>query len=192
MGRVVIIQGHTNALSFCYALNKRAQDILTARGHFVDVIDLSAINFDPILHDGYMKIQPLEPDLVTAQLKISKADHLVIIYPTWWGTMPAMLKGFFDRTFLSGFAFKISEKTKLPIGLLKGKTAQIITTMDSPPWFYHLVMRNLGIRLLKKMILSFCGIKVTHTKIIGPVFSSTLQQKEKWLNDLEKILPHSI
>jgi hypothetical protein len=67
---------------------------------------LGQLDFDPSLHEGYRQVQPLEADLLAAQEAILWAEHLVFAYPIWWGGAPALLKGFVDRAFLPGFAFK--------------------------------------------------------------------------------------
>jgi len=63
------------------------------------------MHFDPNVHADSPEHQPLEPDLVAAQRDIHWAEHVVFVYPTWWGTYPALLKGFLDRVLTPGFAF---------------------------------------------------------------------------------------
>jgi putative NADPH-quinone reductase len=153
-----------------------------ASGNEVRLISLGKLSFDPVLHDGYAKIQPLEPDLVSAQSAISWAQHLVFVYPTWWGAMPALLKGFIDRIFLPGFAFKYREGSVFWDRLLAGRSAHLLVTMDSPPWYYRWVVRMPGHNQMKRAILEFSGIKPVTISNFGPVKSSTLQQREKWLS----------
>ena len=77
-----------------------------AGGHACRTLPLYELTFDPILRRGYHEPMKLEADLVAAQATILWAQHLVFVYPTWWGSLPALMKGFTDRIFLPGFAFK--------------------------------------------------------------------------------------
>lgn len=164
--RVAAILGHPNGPSFNRALAARYIDGLRASGAHVDVLDLEAMDFDPILHHGYAQIQPLESDLLAAQQTIEAADHVLIAFPVWWGTPPALVKGFFERTFLPGWAFKFGELWPLPKRLLKGRSAHLIVTMDSPTVVYDLWYRRSAHRAVVNGTLRFCGI--------GPVSSSTI------------------
>jgi putative NADPH-quinone reductase len=140
------------------------------------------LSFDPVLHKGYAKIQELEPDLVAAQEAITWAQHIVFVYPTWWGGMPALLKGFIDRVFLPGFAFKYREDSRFWDRLLCGRSAHLLVTMDTPPWYYRLVFRMPGHNQMKRTILEFSGIKPVTISSFGPVKGSSQQQREKWLD----------
>lgn len=104
--RVLVILGHPSAHSFCSALTDCYVASATRAGHEVRVLRLGALRFDPVLHEGYRQVQPLEPDLLNAQADITWAEHLVLVFPIWWGGVPALLKGFLDRVLLPGFAFK--------------------------------------------------------------------------------------
>jgi putative NADPH-quinone reductase len=128
----------------------------------------------------------LEPDLQNAQEKIKWADHLVWVHPVWWGSLPALLKGFIDRVFLPGFAFKYRENSVMWDRLLSGKTAHIITTMDSPVWYYKLFTGKPGINQLKKATLEFCGVKPVKVTCMGMVRKSTELSREKWLLKIKK------
>jgi putative NADPH-quinone reductase len=164
--RVAAILGHPNGPSFNRALASRYIEGLRSVGAQVDVLDLEAMDFDPILHHGYAQIQELEPDLLHAQQVIEAAEHVLIAFPVWWGTPPALVKGFFERTFLPGWAFKFGDVWPLPRRLLKGRSAHLIVTMDSPGVVYDLWYRRSAHRAVVNGTLRFCGI--------GPVSSSTI------------------
>src|SRR5690606_21331495 len=107
----------------------------------------------------YRKRTQLERDLFSAKKRIADSDHLVFIYPTWWGFVPALMKGFIDRIFLPGFAFKYRANSPFWDKYFTGKSARVITTMDAPYWYYWLVNGRPGEKLMKNMILEFCGVK---------------------------------
>lgn len=181
--RILLILGHPDADSFCGALAEAYTR--GASGAEVRRLDLGSLAFDPVLHRGYREIQALEPNLVAAQDAITWAEHLVFIYPTWWGGLPALLKGFIDRTFLPGFAFKYHANDPFWDRLLKGRTAQILTTMDAPTWYYRWIARAPGLRELRHSILAFCGVKTTGTLLMGPVKTSDEATRNRWLAKAE-------
>ena len=103
--KILIINGHPDQESFNFALSKAYISGAKSNNAEVQVINIRELDFNPNLQYGYRKRTELEPDLLDAQEKIKWADHLVWIYPVWWGSLPAIMKGFIDRTFLPGFAF---------------------------------------------------------------------------------------
>jgi NAD(P)H dehydrogenase (quinone) len=145
------------------------------------------LKFNPILIYGYRVVSELELDLVKIQQDILQADHLVFVYPNWWPTFPALLKGFIDRVFLPNFAFKYHEKGPLWDKLLKGKTARLIVTMDTPKWYYWLINRNVGHNAMKIGVLEFRGIKPVKISAFAPVKSSDDLKRKKWIAEVEKL-----
>lgn len=156
---ILLLNGNTETHSFsksiCTAYIEGAKQI----GHTIEVLNIGDMQFDPILREGYHTTQTLEPDLVDFQRKILWAQHFVIVYPTWWGGPPAILKGLFDRAFYSGFAYKYHDNDPLWDKLLKGRSAHLITTMDAPVLWYKFAYHSAGTNMLKNAILKFCGIK---------------------------------
>ena len=185
MKNILIINGHPDKESFCFALAESYKKGAEKSGATCKVINLIDLKFNPILTYGYRKISELEPDLIEAQKNILTADHLVIVYPNWWSTYPALLKGFFDRTFLPDFAFKYHIKDPFWDKLLKGKTARLIVTMDTPKWYYWLVNKNAGHHSIKIGILKFCGIKPVKITSFAPVKSANDKKRKKWLEEVE-------
>lgn len=135
---VLVINGHPREDSLSTALMEAYIAGAHEAAATIQTLIVSRLHFDlnvshPPPHHQYMK-----SDIRKAQELIHWAAHLVFIYPTWWGTMPALLKGFIDRVFISGFAFEETEAGTGYEPLLRGKTAEIFTTMDTPLLVYQL------------------------------------------------------
>ncbi|MCM3699407.1 NAD(P)H-dependent oxidoreductase [Paenibacillus macerans] len=184
---ILVITGHPDPESFCSALSRAYIEAAAKTTANVRELDLSRISFDPNLKYGYRKRTELEADLIEAQELIRSADHLVFVYPTWWGTVPAVLKGFFDRVFLPGFAYKYRDNSPLWDKLLKGKTAHLIVTMDTPLWYNRWVNWRAGHLVMKRNILGFCGIKTVRITEFSPVSSSTEAMRAKWLKKVSEL-----
>lgn len=148
---------------------------------------LRDLNFSLSRSGGYgEEDDKIEPDLVRAQQAIAAASHLVVAFPLWWGSTPALLKGFFDRTLLPGWAFAMDPKTNLPKGGLAGRTGRVIQTMDAPIWYDALKNRGSGRRQVKNATLQFCGLRPVKISTFGGVSASTLQKREAWLAQMTK------
>lgn len=187
MKRIVVVIGHPNPESLCAALAQSYIAAAREAGHEVRVLDLAALQFDPVLRGGYKRAQPLEPDLVLAQEQIAWAEHLVVVYPIWWSAPPALLKGFFDRTFLPGFAFKYHANDPLWDRLLAGRSARLLVTSDSPAWYLFWVTRNPGVRLVKHGTLEFSGITPVRVSLFGGVRLSKPDQRAGWLQKAREL-----
>ncbi|MEO8647172.1 NAD(P)H-dependent oxidoreductase [Pseudomonas sp.] len=185
--RILVILGHPASNSFCGALAERYAQSAVRAGHEVRQLFLGTMDFDPVLREGYQLVQPLEADLRRAQADIVWAEHLTLVYPIWWGGIPALLKGFFDRVFLPGFAFKYREGKAFPDKLLHGRSAHLLVTMDTPPWYYRWIYRMPGLHQVRKTTLAFCGIKPQRTLTFGPILGSSAGQRETWLLQAQAI-----
>jgi len=182
--RTLIILGHPNPESYCGTLADHYATGARNAGSTVETLALADLTYDIVLHRGYREIQELEPDLTMLQEKIRAADHLVFVYPTWWGGPPALLTGTIERMLLPGFGFKYHKNSPLWDKLLKGKSARIITTMDSPYLYYLLAWGAPGDKLMKHAVLKFCGISpVRFTHVDRLRFRSDAWRKEM----LEKV-----
>lgn len=187
MKKIVIINGHPNKDSFNFGIAEAYKEGAVQSGAEVREIVIAGLNFDPVLHFGYRKRMELEPDLLNAREIIQWADHLVWIHPVWWGGLPALMKGFIDRVFLSGFAYQYRENSVWWDKLLKGRTAHIITTLDQPGWYYQLFYGRPSVNQLKKSTLEFCGIKPVKVTYIGIIRTSTEAQRTQWLKEVRAL-----
>ncbi len=182
--KIFILVGHPDTESFNLKLAESYAMGARSKGHEAKVTNLGSLTFDPILHRGYREIQELEPDLRQVQSDIKWCDHFVILYPSWWSTMPAILKGMFDRIWLPGFAFHFHKSGLWWDGLLKGRTCRVFVTSDANPWFTRIIFGDTT-NEIRKGILWFAGLKV-RVKKIGPVKNISDAKKQRWYNKFNK------
>ena len=185
--KILIINGHPDKESYNFALAAAYKKGALASGAEVKELVLRELTFNPNLEFGYRKRTELEPDLQMAQEFLKWADHLVWVYPVWWGSVPALLKGFLDRVLLPGFAFKKREGSLWWDKLFVGKTSRIICTMDQPPWYYRWVNGSPSHTAMKKLTMQFIGVKSVKITAIGPIRLSKDAFREKWLQRIEKL-----
>jgi 1,4-dihydroxy-2-naphthoate polyprenyltransferase len=177
--KVLIVVGHPRRQSLCQALASAYGSGARRAGAEVRELRLAELRFDPNVRSFDPVMQVVEDDIMDARAMLAWADHVVFVYPTWWGTMPAVLKGFLDRVLAPGFAFGENERGFVP--LLTGRSAELLTTMDTPRWVYRWIYGAPGHKAMARAILGFCGIEVVRIAIFGPVKDSALEQRRAWL-----------
>lgn len=182
---VLIVVGHPRKASFCGALARAYRKGAARAGVELRELWLADLRFDRDVHSFDPEVQPVEKDVRRAKELIEWADHLVFVYPTWWGTMPGLLKAFLDRVLAPGFAFE-----DLPNGgwrpLLKGRSADLITTMDTPGWAYRWIYGAPGHNAMRRASLGFCGIATSRVLRFGPIKDSLPEQRQAWLEAAER------
>ncbi|NBX78911.1 MAG: flavodoxin family protein [Flavobacteriales bacterium] len=182
MKKILIINGHPNPESFNQAMIDSFLSGITSPNTEVKILNIHELDFEPNLKYGFTKRMEVEADILKAQELILWCDFMVWFHPVWWGGLPALTKGFIDRTFTPGFAFKYRENSPWWDKLLAGKKARIITTLDTPPWFYYLLFNRPSVNQLKKTTLEFCGVKPVKVSYFGPLRNSTTASRQKMLD----------
>lgn len=186
--RILIIQGHPDSASrhFCHALAdeyaKGAQDA----NHEARRIEVAQLDF-PLLRtkEEFEKGEPA-PAIRQAQEAIRWADHVVILYPLWLGSMPALLKAFLEQVLRPGFAFEY-QRGGMPKQLLKGTSARIVITMGMPSLIYRWIYFAHSLRSLKRNILASCGIAPVRSTLIGNIEGMKDEQRMAWLDEIRGI-----
>jgi putative NADPH-quinone reductase len=185
--RVFVLDGHPDGTSLCAALAQAAAEAARGRGAEVRVMMLSAMAFDPDLRGGYKTRQDQEPDVVAFLDNLRWCDTFILVHPLWWGAAPAKLKGLIDRAFLPGIAFAYEGDGHFPKKLFAGRTARVLITADTPPWYLWWGYRNAWLHVLRRQILDFVGLKVTHMKVVGTIRDATPAGIEGFFGEARKL-----
>jgi NAD(P)H dehydrogenase (quinone) len=160
---VLIVYAHPKSKGNGYAILTEVRKQLGRRKY--EVLDLYAMKYDPIMHDDELYTagkKKISKQNLNIQKKIAKSKELIFIYPVWWGTMPAILKGFFDRVLTPPFAFQYVKKPIIGYmskGNLKGKKATVFLTTGAKQWQSWALQGFKFGHIIKDDVLGFCGIK---------------------------------
>ncbi|MBO8168078.1 MAG: NAD(P)H-dependent oxidoreductase [Thermoanaerobacteraceae bacterium] len=188
--KVLTIFAHPNPKSFNRAVLDTVTGELRKKNAEVRVKDLYAMNFNPILSGSdfeQLLAGKVPEDIAAEQADVTWADVLIFIYPIWWIGQPAILKGWLDRVFCHGFAYKTTDEGV--VGLLKGKKALLITTSgsDEAAWKQIGVMEAIK-TVMVTGTLNFSGITdVTYKNLYGVPYVSDAQRKGM-LEEVKKII----
>tara|TARA_R110002124_G_scaffold233406_1_gene398685 strand:- start:51597 stop:52184 length:588 start_codon:yes stop_codon:yes gene_type:complete len=189
MKNIVIILGHPSSVqsTFCSAIARAYENGATHAEHGVSVIDIGQLQI-PFFEEktDYEKIG-LSAELKNAQNKLKAAEHWVIIYPLWVGSMPAKLKAFFEWVMEPGFAYS-AETLNNPFAekLLRCKSAHIIMTMGMPSWYYRWIYHAHSLKSLEKNMLKFYGISPIRKTLLGSVDFVSDSQRVLWLDRIKR------
>jgi len=160
--RALVLIAHPDGASFCHAAAERAVAGLERAGHAVDVVDLYAAGYRAAMsleeRLAYETDDPIkDPQVAEHARLLRRAEILVFVYPTWWSGLPAVLRGWLERTMVPGVGFHLDERTnKVRPGLGHVRRIVGISTWGSPRLFALLVNDN-GRRVISRALRMSCG-----------------------------------
>lgn len=154
------------------------------------VRDLYDMQFDPVLTTAdfqALKAGNLLTDIATEQKLIKEAEYMWVVFPIWWTSMPAILKGYIDRIFLSGFAYHMEKDA--PVGLLTDKKVIILNSMGMSREDYESSGMYKALYLtIDKGIFEFSGMKVIAHKYFTSIMSASTQEQESYFNEIDQLV----
>ena len=187
MAKIAIIVGHPQNQTLCDGLAEAYERGAKGAGHEVKLFALSRLKFDPILRGGYRELQPLEPDLQAAYDWMAVSDHWVLVFPLWCGDMPALLKGFIERILQPELMRRRGTDQEMNWRIFPEKSARVIMTMGMPTLFYRFWYGANTIRLLKRNILHFIGVRPVRHSLYGMVAEVSTDKRLAWLKEVEAL-----
>jgi putative NADPH-quinone reductase len=186
---ILILDGHPDpsADRLVHALADAYRQGAEEAKYEVRVVRLADLTF-PLLRSqaDYEKEQPVEA-VRQVQHLMDWATHVVIFYPLWLGSMPALLKALLEQMLRPGFAFSTRKLGRWPVKYLSGKSARIVVTMGMPAFLYRWYFRAHSLRSLQRNILEFVGFRRVRSTIIGSAGSMTRSQREAWLRNVRDL-----
>lgn len=185
---VLVVIGHQRPGSFCHAIAETVCETLRSLGHEVNFHDLYQEHFDPVLPHEEIPKDAQRPAIIQEHCRqLRQAHGLVIVHPNWWSMPPAILKGWIDRVFCQGIAYEFSADGQV-IQHLAGKRAVVLTTSNTPPDVEMQLFGDPLENLWRNCILGFCGITDFYRRNFGPIITSTLEERRRWLEEVRDII----
>jgi NAD(P)H dehydrogenase (quinone) len=188
MPDISLILGHPDKNSFSHAVAAEALRELQGNNYHVYYHDLYSENFQPCLPAAELRKDALlDPTIEKYCHEIAISDGIIIVHPNWWGEPPAILKGWVDRVLRAGVAYKFLEGDGgegIPLGLLKARIALVFTTSNTPEKRETEAFGDPLETIWKNCIFGLCGVQNVHRRNFGVIVTSTLEQRQKWLEEV--------
>lgn len=188
---ILIVLAHPDASSFNHALARAVEDALTAAGHEVSLRDLYSEGFDPVLPAAELASAcELPADIEAWCREVASADGLVIVHPNWWGSPPAMLKGWIDRVIRPGYAYNFLEGDAgegVPVGRLAARAALVLNTANTPVEREIAVFGDPLEHIWRACVFDLCGITNVTRRTFTVVVTSTPAERAAWLDEARSL-----
>lgn len=192
MKEILVILGHPSEKSFNYAIAEAVINKLEHLGFHVYFHDLYKENFDSVLREDEIPKNGTCTENVLKHCKeLKECDGIVIIHPNWWGQPPAIMKGWIDKVFRPGIAYKFLEGDNgegIPAGLLKAKFAIVFNTSNTKEEREELIFNDPLETIWKNCIFGLCGVQNFYRRMFGIIINSTEEKRKEWLAEVEMVI----
>ncbi|MFL6759167.1 NAD(P)H-dependent oxidoreductase [Sphingomonas sp.] len=200
--RTLVVLAHPEKRSFCAELARRAAALLHSVGE-VRIIDLYEEAFDPVIRPAHFpqrasseRFEPMveqgrqsatgavTPDIADHQAALQWCDRLVLVFPLWWWSMPAILKGWIDRVFSTDFAYGSQD--------LSGRIAMLCATAETKAERFAAIDGNNPLHHIERGILKFCGFEVARSFVAANIYSASDADRHKLLANFEGLVSQQL
>lgn len=189
--KILIILGHPDPGSFNHAIARAVRDDLQAAGYEVVFHDLYAEGFDPRLPAGEIPEAVPVPAAIRGHCEeLCSAEGIVIVHPNWWGQPPAVLKGWIDRVFRPGLAYRFEEGDGgegIPLGLLKVRAAVVLNTSNTEEVRERTVFGDPLEAIWRHCVFELCGVRSFYRRTFTVVATSTPERRRAWIEEAKDL-----
>lgn len=189
--RILIVLGHPHSGSLNHAVAHAVRDDMLDAGHDVVFHDLYAERFAPLLVADEIPESTTIPSAIQSHCDdLRKADGIVIVHPNWWGQPPAILKGWVDRIFRPGLAYRFQEGDSgegVPVGLLQAKAAVVLNTSNTEEAREKSTFGDPLEAIWRRCIFDLCGVRSFYRKTFTIVVTSTHEQRGAWIEEAKDL-----
>jgi len=187
MTRILVINGHPDPAPthLCAALAEAYAKGATEAGHEVNRLDVGALDFPLVRSLQDYKSSVIAPDIERAQDLIKHAQHLVFVFPIWFGSPPALLKGFFEQLLRTGYS--LSSPQAAMSSILTGKSARLIVPMGMPTPLFRYVLGGHGLAGLEKGLFLVTGVSPVRRTLLGGAVEADSARRADWLRTVETL-----
>ena len=194
--KTLIVFNHPHEGSYCTSILHAAEKGLKAGGHPCRIINLDKDGFDPVMRSKDLKafamagkdmddaLLEVDPLVMKYKEDLEWAEHLVMIFPIWWMTSPAMTKGFIDKVIFPAIAYTMEDgrlKSRLPL-----ERVTIITTMNTPAEAYRDMFNNALEGSLINGTFKKIGIEDVRWISLNEVRQASDELRKSWLTHIEE------
>lgn len=185
--RIALIQGHPDPAPshLGHALADAYAEAAEASGHSVTRIDIARLDVPLLRRMEDFHGRPVLAPLAEAHADILAADHIVLVFPLWLGTMPAVVKAFLEQVLRPTEARP--SMRDFPGRVLAGRSVRLVVTMGMPAFIYRLWFCAHGVAGLRRSIFGFLGARPVRASYFGSVDSSTAAVRAGWLRTMRRL-----
>ena len=186
--RILIIQSHPDPAGghLLHAMEEAYCKGAVAAGHEVRRISVAHLEFPMLRTQQEFEHGDVPASLQESVRDMKWAEHIVLLFPLWLGTMPALLKAFLEQVMRPNVAF-VYVDNGLPKKLLEGRSSRIVMTMGMPVFAYRWYFFAHGLKGLERNILKSVGIRPVRESLYGMIDTASAEKRAGWLKDLEEL-----
>ncbi len=189
----LVVVGHPVPTSFNHALAGAATRALRGCGLNVQLHDLYAENFDPLLPAGEAGSMAtaavsVDPLVREHQRLLAAADVLVMIHPNWWGKPPAIVAGWIDRVLAPGVAYRLNTREGIPEPLLGLRQLVVLNTSDTPAERESSVFGDPLQLIWQRCVGEYIPHAVFIRRTFAPIGSSSPEERAGWLDEIPSLI----
>ncbi|MEG5852224.1 NAD(P)H-dependent oxidoreductase [Enterobacter mori] len=192
INNALIVTAHPVEHSLSHSLADRIAATLREQGTQVEIADLHAEGFNPTMSRPDLDLYHGDPtalpeDILREQQRVERADMLIFVFPVYWWSVPALLKGWFDRVLTLNWAYKVADDGRI-VGNLRDVPVRLIATggSDLTGFDKHGYSRAIQTQIIEG-VFGFCGLKNVKLDILYQADTATSAQVEDFLQGLESL-----